>query len=271
MAGRSYTSITDPRYKYTEKERDVETGYDYFGARYYDSRIGKFFSVDPLTMKVPHVSPYHYSLNNPMRFVDPTGMIAVENSEFGGDNDESGNQGRGTSQEQDRPGNAPSRINTLVDGIKSLWLWMIGANNDESSSKEQAQHASATAGILAEQSTEILTEGGQKASVNVSDVAAITGLALHGAGAVAAITPGGQALAKQLETAGTVADAVSVAAMAVNVKLGGKECRREVIGFDAYNVGISAALSKAPVQLASAYSLSTYVAKWMNENLNPNY
>ena len=31
--------IDDTRYKFTGKERDVETGYDYFGARYYDSRI----------------------------------------------------------------------------------------------------------------------------------------------------------------------------------------------------------------------------------------
>jgi len=80
MNGRSGNNgQSDARYKFTGKERDNDiTGYDYFGARYYDSRIGKFFSVDPLTMKVPHVSPYHYSLNNPMRFVDPTGMEAVE-------------------------------------------------------------------------------------------------------------------------------------------------------------------------------------------------
>jgi len=29
------------KYKFTGKERDIETGYDYFGARYYDSRIGR--------------------------------------------------------------------------------------------------------------------------------------------------------------------------------------------------------------------------------------
>ncbi len=73
MAGRSYTSITDPRYKFTEKERDVETGYDYFGARYYDSRIGRWLSVDPLAGKYPDLSPYVYCSNDPILLFDPDG------------------------------------------------------------------------------------------------------------------------------------------------------------------------------------------------------
>jgi RHS repeat-associated protein len=46
------------KYKFTEKERDTETGYDYFGARYYDSYIGRWLSVDPLADKYPGWSPY---------------------------------------------------------------------------------------------------------------------------------------------------------------------------------------------------------------------
>jgi len=74
MAGRSYTSITDPRYKYTEKERDVETGYDYFGARYYDSRIGRWMSVDPLAGKYPQWSTYVYGADCPVYVTDPNGI-----------------------------------------------------------------------------------------------------------------------------------------------------------------------------------------------------
>jgi len=87
MAGRSSTSITDPRCKFTEKERDVETGYDYFGARYYDARIGRWLAVDPLAEKYPHLSSYQYTGSNPIRLLDPNGREIVEhnsvrNSEF---------------------------------------------------------------------------------------------------------------------------------------------------------------------------------------------
>jgi len=36
------------KFKYTGKERDKESLYDYFGARYYDARIGRWGQVEPL-------------------------------------------------------------------------------------------------------------------------------------------------------------------------------------------------------------------------------
>ena len=63
----------------TGKELDESDLY-YFGARYYDSNIGRFSSVDP----VKENEPYSYVRNNPLRFVDPDGMdITVKNS-YGG-------------------------------------------------------------------------------------------------------------------------------------------------------------------------------------------
>ncbi|MFA5832139.1 MAG: RHS repeat-associated core domain-containing protein [Bacteroidota bacterium] len=73
MDQRSGSGSADTRYKYTTKERDIETGYDYFGARYYDSRIGKWMSVDPLLEKYPELSPYNYAANNPISLYDPDG------------------------------------------------------------------------------------------------------------------------------------------------------------------------------------------------------
>jgi len=69
--------MNDDKYKFTGKERDVETGYDYFGARYYDSRIGRWLQVDPPADKYPEVSCYNYTLDNPLKFIDPNGLAAA--------------------------------------------------------------------------------------------------------------------------------------------------------------------------------------------------
>jgi len=64
----------DSRYKFTGKERDEETGYDYFGARYYDSDLSQWLSVDPMSDKYPHQSNYMYCSGNPVTVIDPNGM-----------------------------------------------------------------------------------------------------------------------------------------------------------------------------------------------------
>ena len=47
-----------------------------YGARYYDARLSRFLSVDPLASDFPSWNPYHYVHNNPLRYTDPTGMSA---------------------------------------------------------------------------------------------------------------------------------------------------------------------------------------------------
>jgi len=59
--------------KFTDKERDEKTGYDYFGARYYDSDLSQWLSVDPMSDKYPNLSPYNYCAWNPVILVDPDG------------------------------------------------------------------------------------------------------------------------------------------------------------------------------------------------------
>ena len=71
-----YNTETPPKYPqtFTGKERDSETGFSYFGARYYDSDIlTAWLSVDPMADKYPGVSPYAYCAWNPIRLVDPDG------------------------------------------------------------------------------------------------------------------------------------------------------------------------------------------------------
>ena len=63
----------DERYKFTGKERDEESGYDYFGARFYASALNHWTKVDPLADKYPWISPYAYCNWNPVMLVDVTG------------------------------------------------------------------------------------------------------------------------------------------------------------------------------------------------------
>jgi RHS repeat-associated protein len=60
-------------YTFSGKEKDTETGYSYFGARYYNSDLSIWLSVDPMSDKYPSMSPYNYCGNNPVMLVDPDG------------------------------------------------------------------------------------------------------------------------------------------------------------------------------------------------------
>jgi len=64
------------RQKFTGKERDVESGLDYFGSRYYGSGLGRFNSADSMFGSAGNpqtLNRYAYTLNNPLRYTDPTG------------------------------------------------------------------------------------------------------------------------------------------------------------------------------------------------------
>ena len=62
-------------FTFTGKERDEETGYGYFGARYMDYELmTMWLSVDPMADKYPSISPYNYCMWNPIKLIDPDGM-----------------------------------------------------------------------------------------------------------------------------------------------------------------------------------------------------
>jgi RHS repeat-associated protein len=77
MQGRSFDSNA-AKYKFTGKERDRESNYDYFGARYYDARIGRWGGVDPQLSKSPFHSPFQYAKLNPLAYIDPNGREEIK-------------------------------------------------------------------------------------------------------------------------------------------------------------------------------------------------
>ncbi|WP_394821480.1 SpvB/TcaC N-terminal domain-containing protein [Pendulispora albinea] len=82
---RDPTTEIGPRYLFTGKELDAETGLYYFGARYYDSRLSQWNSPDPAMrsymqndrgagMRMPrNLGTYTYAWNRPTLLRDPTG------------------------------------------------------------------------------------------------------------------------------------------------------------------------------------------------------
>ncbi|HWR35439.1 MAG TPA: RHS repeat-associated core domain-containing protein, partial [Clostridia bacterium] len=83
MTRQIYVDTCDQNYKFTGKERDTETGLDYFGARYYASNMGRWMSPDwaAKPVAVPYadlIDPqslnlYAYVRNSPVTKNDPDG------------------------------------------------------------------------------------------------------------------------------------------------------------------------------------------------------
>ncbi len=108
--GQKHTLPCDShRVGFTGKERDTETGLDYFGARFYSSIEGRFVSVDPLLDSANPADPqtwsrYAYARNSPLRFVDPNGEDFF---------DAVGGFGRGV------VGGAASAVSGAIDAVSS--------------------------------------------------------------------------------------------------------------------------------------------------------
>ena len=92
-----------PKYSFNAKELDEETGMYYYEARYYKPPV--FTSRDPMFEKYFWMSPYAYCANNPVKYVDPSGMILDI-----ADNDETKNDLKSIVKEENR-----DRV--VIDGI----------------------------------------------------------------------------------------------------------------------------------------------------------
>ena len=79
----SATRVVSPRYHFTGKERDTESGNNYFGARYYASTMGRWTSPDPTQLwyadptNPQSMNLYGYGWNNPHKYIDKDGNEVV--------------------------------------------------------------------------------------------------------------------------------------------------------------------------------------------------
>ncbi|MBS4066825.1 MAG: hypothetical protein KGZ74_19845 [Chitinophagaceae bacterium] len=77
MPGRKFTSTTNYRYGFNGKEEDDEVKGDGnqqdYGMRIYDTRLGRFLSVDPLHKSYPMLTVYQFASNNPIAGIDLDG------------------------------------------------------------------------------------------------------------------------------------------------------------------------------------------------------
>ena len=67
-------SVWNTPYLFNAKEFDEETGLYYYGARYYEPRLSIWLGTDPKQDKYPNIHSYCFSLNNPIKIIDPNGQ-----------------------------------------------------------------------------------------------------------------------------------------------------------------------------------------------------
>ena len=108
-------------YMFSTKEYSSKSGLSYFGARYYDSNIGRWTQKDPLGM-INGPNKYLYCNNNPIDFIDPWGLR------------KGGNRGGGGAGGGNGPGGGGGfHQNTTLTGASGVgggydeWMQILGA------------------------------------------------------------------------------------------------------------------------------------------------
>ena len=75
----SYGNSSAEKFGFNSKENNDELGLEWqdFGARNYEASLGRWMNVDPLASKMYSWSPYNYTFNNPINYIDPNGKEPI--------------------------------------------------------------------------------------------------------------------------------------------------------------------------------------------------
>jgi RHS repeat-associated protein len=156
---------TPTEHLFTGKERDTESGNDYFGARYYASSMGRFMSPDPSQLyyadptNPQSLNLYSYVLNNPLINIDPTGEECVWDDDSFDSKDEP-DTGNGDKDPQSHA--AKPSANEKCHGLGGTWIdpkafatlnagdWSNQANANIAGIAQQLNGSSTTVSVTAQ-------------------------------------------------------------------------------------------------------------------------
>jgi RHS repeat-associated protein len=142
---------TIPRFLFTGQELDEENGMYYYSARYYAPPT--FISRDPLFEDYPTFSPYCYTANNPVKYVDPTGMD-IELNFYDGKNKENSSEALKQTINQGLGGQFEAYYTKGKSGTASLQLRATeGGGNTSKMSDEQKAFYNELSSMIKDQST----------------------------------------------------------------------------------------------------------------------
>lgn len=84
ISSKALNGIAENKFKYSGKEEqraefDDGNGLEWldYGARMYDNQLGRWMVIDPLAETMTRFSPYCFSYNNPINYIDPDGLRPV--------------------------------------------------------------------------------------------------------------------------------------------------------------------------------------------------
>ena len=130
-----------PEALFTGKERDAETGLDYFEARYFSSAQGRMMSPDPVFISIDRIRDpqglnlYAYARNNPLSITDPTGLDFYQTSTSTKDN--------GDICQQVQNGSSKVWVQGATDSNGNFTANRIGNNPDGSGGLVDLAHGNA--------------------------------------------------------------------------------------------------------------------------------